>query len=316
MNSIEAKYRDRLATIPPPGGNGCHLDLLGIANLGVIAGLDADTIHRDIRVNIPAGKRRVSDKEITDAVRKAIKDHTGEAPAVFIRKEKPSFDGKLVMERLIKRGVGVDEAGLWESSPVRLDWPPEDDTVRFLSALFLPDDLVFIGNQYDKGTPGDTIRHSQEWIDLIQSGVTPPGPFICINPLSGKEGMTKAGNPSFKCDSTVNAFRYCLVEFDNKTKEEQVHFWSTVNLPVKALIDTGGKSIHAWLDVSRLAAVNNLDQWAVNIKHRLYDLILRHFGVDGACSNPSRLSRLPGFIRPETKKYQSLMWLSHEGKGR
>jgi hypothetical protein len=311
MNSIQAKYQDRLSSIPPPGGNGCHLDLLGIANLGVIAGLNADAIFHDLRANIPTGKRRVSDREITDAIKKALQDHNGQSPAVFTRKEKPSFDGKLVLDRLITRGVATDVASLWESSPVRLDWPPEDDTVHFLSALFLPDDLIFIGNQYDKGTPGDTIRYCQEWIDLIRSGVTPPGPFVCINPLTGKEGIAKTGNPSFRCDATVNTFRYCLVEFDNLTKDDQVNFWSKSSLPVKALIDTGGKSIHAWLEVSRLADVTSPDDWSIQIKHRLYDLILKHLGVDGACSNPSRLSRLPGFVRPETKKYQSLMWLSH-----
>jgi hypothetical protein len=312
MNSVLVKYQDRLSTIPPPGaGNGCHLDILGVANLGVIAGLSADTIHQDLRANIPTGKRRVSDTEITDAIRKAIQDHNSKTPAVFTRKEKPTFDGKLVMDRIISKGLTADEASLWEASPVRLDWPPEDDTVQFLSAIFHPDDLIFIGNQYDKGTPGDTIRGSQEWIDLFKSGVTPPGPFICINPLSGKNSNSKNGNPSFRCDATVKTFRYCLVEFDNRTKEEQINFWSKANLPVKALVDTGGKSIHAWLDITKLSTVANLDQWQTHIKRRLYDLILRHFGVDGACSNPSRLSRLPGFVRPETKKYQSLMWLSH-----
>jgi hypothetical protein len=310
MNNIQTKYYDRLSCIPPPGvGNGCHLDILGIANLGVLSGLDADTIHQDLKQNIPTGKRRVTDTEIQDAIKKAFTDCKKETPPTFPRKEKPKFDGKKVMERIISGGVVADEVSLWESSPVRLDWPRDEDAIRFLEALFLPEDLLFIGNQYDKGTPGESIRSCREWMEYFKSGKT-AGPFICINPLSGLIANSKTGNPSFRCDAAVKTFRFCLVEFDNLTKDEQVNFWAKIKLPAKALVDTGGKSIHAWLDVSRLSSVSNLDQWQTQIKQRLYDNILKNFGVDGACSNPSRLSRMPGIMRPGNEKYQSLMWLS------
>ncbi len=59
MKHILEKYRKRLSLIPAPGGNGCHPALLGAANLGVMAGLSADQIFRDIRENIPHGGRQV-----------------------------------------------------------------------------------------------------------------------------------------------------------------------------------------------------------------------------------------------------------------
>ena len=103
-----------------------------------------------------------------------------------------------------------------------------------------------------------------------------------------------------------------MVEFDDLSREDQIRFWSAVKLPIVALIDTGGKSIHAWVQVSKLATVNTLEQWQENIKIKLYDRILAPLGVDAACSNPSRLSRLPGHLRDGN--YQRLLWLSSEGR--
>jgi hypothetical protein len=313
-NKALAKYQDRLATIPPPGGNGCHVDLLGIANLGIIAGLDAQTIHDNLRESIPPGKRRVSDTEINDAIRKALSDCNGNKPIPSIKKSKPKFNGPKVMEKLITKAQGYDEATIWELSPVRMDWPEEEDTIHFLEIVFLPDDLLFIGNQYDDGAIGENIRSCKDWIDFFKSGNS-AGPFICINPLTGKNALSKANKLTYRGDYCISSFRHCLVEFDNIPMEEQLRFWSVAELPVKALVSSGKKSIHAWLDVSKLTEVKTFDQWQTHIKSRLYESILKPLGVDGACSNPSRLSRLPGFMRQETNKYQSLLWLSQQGKG-
>jgi len=108
-----------------------------------------------------------------------------------------------------------------------------------------------------------------------------------------------------------------LIEFDDNTRSEQLNFWASdvvSILPVKALIDSGNKSIHAWIDIQKLTTVKDADDWAVNIKSRLYEAILKPLGVDGACSNSSRLSRLPGYKR-DTGKFQKLLWVSDEGRG-
>jgi hypothetical protein len=105
-----------------------------------------------------------------------------------------------------------------------------------------------------------------------------------------------------------------VVEFDDIPLEDQCKFWSAINLHIVALIDSGGKSIHGWVDVQKHCAVESYDQWAVLVKDRLYGRILKPLGVDGACSNPSRLSRLPGHFRVEKGAYQRLLWMSAEGR--
>ena len=71
MRKIEERYREALATIPAPGGGGCHAALLGVASLGIMAGRDDNTMLAEIRASIPAGGRRVPDGEIKDAIRRA-----------------------------------------------------------------------------------------------------------------------------------------------------------------------------------------------------------------------------------------------------
>ncbi|HNS91236.1 MAG TPA: hypothetical protein PKJ72_14455, partial [Deltaproteobacteria bacterium] len=109
-------------------------------------------------------------------------------------------------------------------------------------------------------------------------------------------------------------YRYCVVEFDDLSREDQIRFWSSAHLPIVALIDTGGKSIHAWLQVSKLAEVRTLDEWDEQIKVRLYEKLLIPLGVDPQCKNASRLSRLPGHFREEKNSMQRLLWLSREGR--
>lgn len=72
--SLNARYQDALRNIPSPGA-GCHPAILGAATLGIISGIDPHQIHNDIRQAIPPGKRRISDREITDAINKALGDH-------------------------------------------------------------------------------------------------------------------------------------------------------------------------------------------------------------------------------------------------
>jgi hypothetical protein len=168
--------------------------------------------------------------------------------------------------------------------------------------------------RYQSGIPGDTIRTVSEWIKFFQDGGE-TGPHIIINPLDGIPRPKKdGGGDTLRGDANVKTPRYCMVEFDNLPREDQIRFWSAAKLPIVALIDTGGKSIHAWLEVSKLAKVSTLSDWQTHIKARLYDRLLIPLGVDAACSNPARLSRLPGHFRAEKQSMQRLLWLSPEGR--
>jgi len=308
-----SRYQDALLDIPSPGC-GCHPSLLGVANKGVRAALDSEQIFQDIRQNIPQGDRRVSDREIQDAINKALSDFNG---GTFMPKARPRpivNDGKTALQRIIEQGMISDEADLWEVSRIRLYGEPEQDPSLLLRTVFEPADLIWIGEMYKAGIMDDTIRTRDEWITYFENGGK-TAPHIILNPLNGMPAPTKSGEGNtLRGDANIKEYRYCLIEFDILTREDQIRFWSAAKLPIVALIDSGGKSIHAWLEVSKLAQVSTSEQWATEIKGRLYDRILTPMGVDAACSNPARLSRLAGHYREEKGQYQRLLWLSREGK--
>ncbi len=313
MNPLQ-RYQEKLSSIPAPG-SGCHTFLLAVANLGVLCGLSIEKIFADIRRSIPSGSRQVLDKEIMDAIHKAETDHgRGSSNKPFKPKPSPTMpDKKVALRNIIQQSQVTNEADLWELSPVRLFGTPQEDMILLLSSLFGSYFLIFIGDRCEPGIIGKTIRTAGQWVTYFQNGGT-AGPYIIPNPMSGREGLTKDGKPSFRCDNTVQTYLICVGEFDDIAREDQLRFWSGAKLPIFALIDSGGKSIHAWLDVQKLAKVGTPEEWSTVIKGRLYDKNLIPMGVDPACSNPSRLSRLPGHYREEKQAYQRLLWLSPDGR--
>ncbi len=188
------------------------------------------------------------------------------------------------------------------------------DAILLLETLYNRTDLLFIGERVQPGIIGDTIRTTGEWITFLQDGGK-TGPHIILNPLTGTPTVKKTGDgETYRGDGNISSYRFCMAEFDTLSRENQIKFWSGVKLPLVCLIDSGGKSIHAWLDVQKLAKVETSEDWQREIKTRLYDQILTPMGVDSQCSNPARLSRLPGHFRTEKQAWQRLLWLSPEGR--
>lgn len=305
-------YEESLRTIPAPGG-GCHTYLMRVANLGALAGLTATTIESNIRAHIPHGGRRVPDKEIVDAVRKALtecralSDRPRYTPSRRPQKPSPPFDGKTYMQSLLARGDGAGVADLWELSPFRIDWEPGPlDSITLLESLYTPEDCLFIGGVYDK-----SVETVERQLTRIRAGNV--AAHIIPNPVDGKQHASASGEPSCRCDHAVIDHRFCVVEFDVMPKPDQLAFWYSIIagqlLHVACLIDSGGKSIHAWLRVN----LPDATAWDHHIRHGLYHPDtgrMTILGADRACQNPSRLSRLPGHYREEKGNWQRLLYLN------
>lgn len=308
------RYQERLSSIPPPGC-GCHPYLLAVANMGVMCRLNIERIFTDIRMSIPPGNRRVPDKEIMDAIRKAETDHGCGNSKTFKPKPSPAVrDGATALKNIIQQSQVSNEADLLELSPVRITGTPQEDMILFLESLFVPSALIFIGDRCEPGIFGKTIRTAAAWIDHFRNGGA-SAPHIIVNPLTGVPADKQSGDGvTLRGNANIASYLYCLVEYDNISRADQIKFWATAKLPIRALIDSGRKSVHAWLDISKLATVETPDQWQSEVKGYLYDRLLRPLGVDMACSNPARLSRLPGHYRNETGAWQRLLWLSPEGR--
>jgi hypothetical protein len=265
-NPLLDRYRAKLATLPASGGGGCHPALLGVASLGVMAGMAAEDIFRDLRERA-CGTRNVSDREIQDAVDKAVQEHANQSYRPAGRPKSsaaaPAFDGEEALARIVAKGRGVTEADIHEQSPVRIDWEAREDAFHVIDVLYRPDDVLFIGARESRPAVGRNIRTAAEWAQAFrQADAGAHQPHIIPNPLTGKPGRTATGNgETLRGDACVEQFRFAVVEFDSLPREDQLAFWWAVRLPVALLVDSGGKSVHGWVagvaTVRRTSAIAN-----------------------------------------------------------
>ena len=300
-------YIQKLHSIPAPG-KGCHTALLGVANCGIREGIPKEQIFADIRQHIPNGTRYVPDSEIYAAISKAKRDYipyrsTSREPfKKSVPKPKISSEYR---DHLLEKGKGIEETDLYDASPERLPDSPAEDTELLLQTIYKPDDYLFIGTQYDT-----KVRTVRQWPDFLKNNPTPL-PFICPNPVDGQLHLTKSGTLSYRCDEAVCKFNFAVLEFDTLSRNEQFAFWGKMlnELPVVALIDSGNKSLHAWI---RVPNVHTFEEWKIKIEQKFFEQCLNPLGIDTACKNPSHMSRLPGCIRKETGRWQRLLYLNPE----
>ncbi len=321
MNRSQRDFQAALFSLPCPGGNGYHPRLLGVANVGIRAGIPSPDVAAAIRANTLPGGRRVPDREISQAVEKATRDcGTGKVWHCPRSITRPVLHPAKLLLGVLAHGEGATEADLWELSPVRLDWDSERDAPELLRLLYSPDDRLFIGTRYDAGD--EHVRTVVDWRTRFEDGEPVPEHFI-PNPLTGELGKTKDGNPSFRADSCVARFRFAVLEFDTVPeplrergqsadawpRESQCQFWAgalAFKWPIAAIVDSGGKSIHAWLTVD---AIDTAD-WEAKVEGEIFAHFLVPCGVDSSCKNESRLSRMPGHYRAEKSRWQKIIYLN------
>lgn len=113
-----------------------------------------------------------------------------------------------------------------------------------------------------------------------------PGVHIGINPIEPKQSLEKS----------LTAFRHALLEFDHLEKEKQWDIIVQSNLPVTAVIDSGRRSLHAWVRVD----AKDREEYAHRVE--LIHSYLAEYEPDSQTKNPGRTSRLPGAIRMKSRQ--------------
>jgi len=184
---------------------------------------------------------------------------------------------------------------LFETGDPRIDW-------QLLLRLFEPDDVVWIGTKKNDSA-NDT--HPPEWIAKCKARFRPVRewlkesecPGILIVPNTFKPGVHS------RSDENVLARRYLVIESDDLDKNQvcAVFKWTEQFAKLRAIVDTGGKSLHGWFEWPAPGVVAQLKE------------ILPQLGCDDAMFTPSQPCRLPGGYRAETDRYQSLLYLDLEG---
>lgn len=105
-----------------------------------------------------------------------------------------------------------------------------------------------------------------------------------------------------RADCNVAQFRNFLLELDGMPLEEQEKYVRDL-VPVTSITYSGSKSNHFIISLETpLSGLSEYQTWA----RRLHKLVTK---ADHTTKNPSRLSRLPFRIRPETGLEQKLIYL-------
>lgn len=179
--------------------------------------------------------------------------------------------------------------------------PATEQLREYLVALFEPDEYVgYVTSAEDNGkklvpadrgvytrTAGELEKalagaadlKSALWCEMSGDA----GAWIRFNPLDGRDVK----------NTNVTAHRYALVESDTLPKEKQWAIIQQLELPCAAVVDSGGKSVHAIVRVDAADAREYRDRVKT-----LYEVLAANgFETDEQNKNPSRLSRMPGATR-------------------
>lgn len=219
----------------------------------------------------------------------------------------PKIDPLANVEKVLS-GFRCTEDDIIKASPYKL--PPliygdhfHRQGAYLISMLYEPDDLINIvsdSKQNDKGKwhpvgYGETLPRN-EWLKRLLNPLSnrPGGRWMRMNPMDG-EGIA---------DKNVAAFRCALFEFDDIPLDLQLSLFAKLPLPIVAIIHSGGRSYHAWVQIN----ASSLEEYQETVAG-LYDRMNR-FGIDRNNKNASRMSRLAGTYRGDQK--QRLVYLNPE----
>ena len=247
---------------------------------------------------------RYTGKLVTGAtITQMAKENGWTSKHKFENNEALSFDS-MVLATTPEQYQVVDKNWIEESDVhIPKSYPLEQrkqDIVTYLTTLFEPEEYVgYVVNTFalpdgkQSPTMGNYSRTVQQILDGI-NGTTQlenvfgtfnkeMGAWIRFNPIDGKG--VKNGN--------VTAFRYMLLESDNMSLGKQKAILEQLELPIAAMVFSGGKSIHAIVKVDAYS----YEEYRKRVDF-IYSIAQKNgFKPDKKNRNPSRLSRMPGVMR-------------------
>jgi hypothetical protein len=238
-----------------------------------------DEENRKLRKAI-AGEK-FEKRVLTEAEKQAFREKQHEKRIQEKLNEFSSVRKEVIFERF-----EWSPADLWEDSPVRLSGDVEHDSALFLKSLFDQEEIVWIGDVTDSGKPENKLnfRTVKDWISLNQFRN-----FTCPT-LFAPESFSRS-------NSNVVKRKFLVIESDVLTQEQICAVFKLCSrfMDLRAVVYTGGKSLHGWFDYPQAETVKVLRE------------ILPNLGCDEALFKAAQPVRLPGVQRGE--KIQSLLYL-------
>lgn len=219
-----------------------------------------------------------------------------------------SWDDEIQEPTMLDRDYRLVDVGYVKPQtipPLPKHYDPVGELKEYLSEMFEPDEYVGYCDKLketedgkyvpDKGlckrTAGDLLARLEKggFEEACIRAESKGGAFIRPNPLDGT-GIS---------DSNVTKHRYVLLESDTDSIEKQYALYQELKLPIKFLIHSGNKSLHAIVKVQ----AENEQQYKQRVKF-IYEFCEKNgLELDQADKNPSRYSRMPGIKRGDNYQY-------------
>jgi hypothetical protein len=202
-------------------------------------GIDQDEAYSKIRLAIErSGGRFMPDKLASDLAR--ARSAAGAPSSAWrpgqphpVRVTKWPEINQEQREAIISRGYSL--ADLWEASPLRGDYGPEE----VIDHLFPADCLICAGWSDSRFA----TKRREEW-----RGIMAKLQFIVPSPMLAVTGVTKDGKPSAHTLANTGSRRFLVIEQDNGSADEQagvlIHLGERA--PLALVVSSGGKSLHGW----------------------------------------------------------------------
>ena len=190
-----------------------------------------------------------------------------------------------------------------------------EELINYVKALFDDDEIVSYTTKSFKDKDGkfkpieeglhiyagDMVKRLKQYgrIDLAIGSQTissdeddsplSGGAWIRFNPMNGNGAK----------NSDVTSYRYTLIESDKMSVSKQIAMIRALELPVAALVYSGGKSVHAIVRVD----ADTFKEYQRRVQF-IYEICEKNgFKADTQNKNPSRLSRMPGEYRGDKKQF-------------
>jgi hypothetical protein len=131
------------------------------------------------------------------------------------------------------------------------------------------------------------------------------GAWIMVNPVNGKFlAIPRLGKKSQRAEENLVAYEYLLIESDSVEMELWLRVLSKLDLPIVAVTTSGSKSAHALVRVGQKDREGYLARAS-----EIADLVVP-LGADPAAMSAVRLTRVPGCMRRDTGKAQTLIYFN------
>ncbi len=160
-------------------------------------------------------------------------------------------------------------------------------SVQLENGKYSPADRGF--NESAKELMADFIKYDGEIENVIGDYNHDAGVWVRINPVDG-QGVS---------NNNITKLRYTLIESDETDLETQLETIYKLRLPCAAIVNSGGRSIHAVVKVD----AEDLDEYNRRVQFLHKTLEKQNFPVDKQNKNAARLSRLPGIDRGNERQY-------------